>query len=291
MNDRIFENENDILEQELNERLEQKVRRRTVVMWLTGALIALAILTGLAFLVMKIFFSVNEAAVKGSEDYTVEQLMEAAGIEKGDLLLLINGSKAGKAITEKFVMIEKADIEKVLPDKLVFTIKKETPLFWFENSAYGADGEKTSCAVVSQSQRILEVLGSREELREKYGALPEVRMPDLAYALEGKTIKFKEQGDSDYIPALLACLENSCFFDETLVLDARVRFDIAVYSGEAPDGGAKYEVRLGNKNYFEEKISMADGIAKNKLESSFYGLIDVSTSGNEELKNAYARAR
>ena len=284
--------EDAILTQELNERLQKKVRRRTVLIWIVGAFIVLLILAGLAFLMMKLFFSVKQVAVKGSDKYAAEQLLSASGIGRGDMLLFIGKKGATEAILNTYPEIESVQIERALPDRLIFTIKEETPLFCFENSDATVSGAKgTSFAVVTESQKLLKVFESLEDARAAYGELPLVRMPQLAYAVEGKTIRYKEVGDSDYIPQLLKTLCSSVFMNENLILDARTRFDIVVYSGIASDGGAKYELRLGNKKYGDIKISLAQNIVTDKLEKSFVGVIDVSTNGDEEVKQAYARAR
>ena len=118
-----------------------------------------------------------------------------------------------------------------------------------------------------------------------------VRMPELLYASQGKRIEYNDPGDSDYIPELLALLKNSVFNNEILIVDARVRFDIVIYSGLADDGLPKYELKIGNKKKIEDKIALAQSIAKDKLDGNFKGEISVGADGDDNVKSAYARAR
>ena len=286
---REYNSESDVLAQELNERLQRKVRMRTLRIWLIGAVIVLAILTALAFFLMKIFFSVKEVTLKGDVDYPVEEILKASKIEKGDLLLFINASKAEKGILARFVMIEKVEIEREAPDRVVFTIKNEVPYYYFENEGLTGDG-KPAYAVVARSQKILEILGTKEELTEKYGELPRVNMPELLYAASGKKIVYKDDEDGNYIPELIELIGASVFSTDDLTLDARVRFDIVFYSGKGSDGLSKYEVRLGNKQKLDDKIAFAQSIAL-KIESNTPGFEGTICVDQDDVKKAYAVPR
>lgn len=287
-----IENESDVLAEELNERLQKKDRMRTLRIWLIGALIVLAILAALSFLLMKIFFSVKEVSLRGDvEGYAIEEILEASGIEKGDLMLFLDKKKAANGILERFVMIEEATIDRQAPDRVVITIKNETPCFYFKNESPIISGKtEYAYAVVSKSQKVLRIFDTEEEMVETYGVLPCVKMPDLLYAAEGKRITFKDEGDSDYIPQMLEMIEDSVFSSDTLFLDARIRFDIVLYSGVASDGLSKYEVRFGNKKKMKDKIAFAQSIAE-KLDESFAGVISVGSNGTDEVRDGYARPR
>ena len=286
---REYNSESDVLAQELNERLQRKVRMRTLRIWLIGAAIVLAILTALAFFLMKMFFSVKEVTLKGDVDYPVEEILKASKIEKGDLLLFIDRSKAEKGILQRFVMIERVTIEREAPDRVVFTIKNEVPYYYFVNEGLSGNGTR-AYAVVAKSQKILEILGSKEKMTEKYGELPRVDMPDLLYAASGKKIVYKDESDGDYIPELLELIAASSFSSEDLTLDARVRFDIVFYSGKGSDGLSKYEVRLGNKQKIADKIAFAQSIAL-KIEANTPGFEGMICVDNDDVKKAYAVPR
>ncbi|MBQ9468768.1 MAG: FtsQ-type POTRA domain-containing protein [Clostridia bacterium] len=261
-------------------------------MFSVGAAVVLIILTVLAFIVMKIFFSVKQIEVKGDAGWTVDELIEASDIKEGDLMLFVNSGKAQKAVLKKFRMIESVSIEREMPDKIIFTVKKERPLFWSANGEYALSGDKgTSYTVVSESEKIIDIFPTLEEMRERYGVLPEVMMPEARYAVLGEKIGYREEGDSLYIPGLIKAVKASFFDGDDLLFDLRVRFDIVIYSGIADDGKAKYELRFGNYKRYEEKIRLAQSIAKEKLDASFKGVISVETSGNDPVKEAYARAR
>lgn len=71
---------------------------------------------------MSVFFRVNGIEVEGNELYTPEEIIEASGIEQGDNLFFINRFSAISRIFSKLPYVEKAVINRSLPNKLVIVV-------------------------------------------------------------------------------------------------------------------------------------------------------------------------
>ena len=99
-----------------------------------GKFIVIAVLLMLAvvFVGLCAFLRVSEIEVAGLESYTPEEITAAAGIEKGDSLLLVSSSKTALNICRKFPYIENVRIKREIPGKVVITVKESTAVAFIE---------------------------------------------------------------------------------------------------------------------------------------------------------------
>ncbi len=101
---------------------QQKKRKRK-----RGVLFApisfLIICAALVF-AMSVFFRVSGIEVEGNAIYTPEEIIEASGIEEGDNLFFINRFSAISRIFSKLPYVEKAVINRTLPNKLVIVVSE-----------------------------------------------------------------------------------------------------------------------------------------------------------------------
>ncbi|MDO4750305.1 MAG: FtsQ-type POTRA domain-containing protein, partial [Eubacteriales bacterium] len=77
---------------------------------------------------MGVFFRVSSIEVAGESVYTDEEIMEAAGIEKGTNLFFINQSAAASRLLARMPYIETASIKPRLPGRVVIEIKASEAL-------------------------------------------------------------------------------------------------------------------------------------------------------------------
>ena len=73
---------------------------------------------------MSVFFRVSGIEVVGNSLYTPEEIIEASGIEEGDNLFFINRFSAISRIFSKLPYVEKAVINRTLPNKLVIVVSE-----------------------------------------------------------------------------------------------------------------------------------------------------------------------
>ena len=73
---------------------------------------------------LSVFFRVSTIEVEGNSLYTSEEIIEASGIEQGDNLFFINRFSAISRIFSKLPYVEKAVINRSLPNKLVIVVSE-----------------------------------------------------------------------------------------------------------------------------------------------------------------------
>ena len=74
-----------------------------------------------------VFFRVGEVTVTGVKRYTAQEIIDASGVEKGDNLFLVGGSRTAQRIYSSLPYVDEVNTRHVLPDSLVITVTERTP--------------------------------------------------------------------------------------------------------------------------------------------------------------------
>ena len=101
----------------------RKKKRNTLLAPLTFLLVCVALIFG-----MGVFFRVQTIEVRGSISYTPEQIIEASGITEGDNLFFINRASAASRIYSRLSMVETADVEPVLPNRIIIRVEESSAM-------------------------------------------------------------------------------------------------------------------------------------------------------------------
>lgn len=256
-----------LISDDVKRQLQQGLKRRTLLIGLTCLVAGGAILALLLFAATKFLFSVETIECAEIGYYTVEEIIEASGIEEGKPIFLISKEDVRRSALEKMPFLADLKVELSYPDTVVLTPVEEKPCFYFE-----ADIPENEFVVVSESQKVLTMFDEEEQLLADFPEVYKVKMPVLLFIVSGQKLQFSERGDGDYIPELLNHLKNSDFSEEILYLDAENRFELTVYCQK--NGRYDYRIYLGNKKNLSEKILFAQGI-RARVAESFQGLIGV----------------
>ncbi len=107
--------------------MAQQKKRRRKRSALFAPLSFLIICAALVF-AMSVFFRVSGIEVEGNSLYSREEIIEASGIEEGDNLFFINRFSAISRIFAKLPYVEKAVINRTLPNKLVIVVSESRPI-------------------------------------------------------------------------------------------------------------------------------------------------------------------
>ena len=101
--------------------MEQRRKRRHSPFFMPAVF-----LLGTAVLVfaISVFFRVYQISVTGNSRYTAEEIVAASGIEQGDNLFFINRGKVGARITSRLPYVERAWIERSLPNRLLIHVSE-----------------------------------------------------------------------------------------------------------------------------------------------------------------------
>ena len=74
-----------------------------------------------------VFFRVGEITVSGVSRYTAQDIIDASGVEKGDNLFLVGGSRTAQKIYSSLPYVDEVNIRHALPDGIVITVTERTP--------------------------------------------------------------------------------------------------------------------------------------------------------------------
>lgn len=80
-----------------------------------------------------IFFRVNTMVVTGNSRYTQEEVLAAAGVEKGDNLFTLNKYQIADRILTQLPYVDDVAISRKLPDTLIFEVTESTGVAWVES--------------------------------------------------------------------------------------------------------------------------------------------------------------
>nr|WP_317322870.1 FtsQ-type POTRA domain-containing protein [uncultured Flavonifractor sp.] len=80
-----------------------------------------------------IFFRVNTMVVSGNARYTQEEVIAAAGVERGDNLFTLNKYQIADRILTQLPYVEDVSISRKLPDALIFEVAESAGVAWVES--------------------------------------------------------------------------------------------------------------------------------------------------------------
>ncbi len=89
-------------------------------------LLCLAVVIAAFLGALTMFFRIDMIVVEGNERYTEEQIIEAAGVQKEQNLVLLNKYKVKQAIFDALPYVETVGINRKYPDALVLTVTECT---------------------------------------------------------------------------------------------------------------------------------------------------------------------
>lgn len=262
---------------------EEKARKILI-----GAPIALGI--ALILILLLIFTPVRAIEVSGDVDMFNEgDIIEAADVGEGDLMILHPNFLIKSAIREKLPLVGNIKITKTPFGKLKIDVRVG------EVDFYTKVGDKYYA--IDEKLRVLDESTKRSKY-SAYGAayviLPEVREPQIGEPLvfydtveetdtEGETLyEVKEESYYAYVSNFLSTLKESesGFLEQTDGIIIDERFDITLIYG------LKYKVKFGSVANLDAKLRVLFGILNEgsvvKMDKAFIDLTDTSKATARE---------
>lgn len=219
-----------------------------------------------AILSVTVFFNVETAVVKGSSKYTVEQIIEASGINGGDNMIRKNMGKAEGKITSQLIYIETAEVKRKLPSTVEIAV---TPCV--ETACMQKDG---GFFVVSETGKILKLSEDVQEgLIIFYGANPAENM-DV-----GMKFASEDENKTEVIYDLLS-RRDSEFVSKITSFDVTDRLNIScVYED-------RINIELGVISEIDYKFRLAEEIITTKISPDSRGQLRMLENGGQFLSEA-----
>lgn len=223
----------------------KRTRRRSRWNNLYGLAVVLIVLTVGITISYTFLFNLNEIRVSGESDmYSAEEIVTAAGIEKGDNLLRLDEEKSEAQILDKLLYVETATVSKKFPSAVEIKVTRCIPAY---NVLYGEGGS----LLVSKKGKILNDNGVGNSYTSN--GLPVIYgyEPDVLTA--GKLVSTKNDHKKEAFNEIISCLGTKG--DSNIVsVDMNDEFSIVV----TYKNGMIF--RMGSWSDVEYKLNLAESV-------------------------------
>lgn len=235
---------------------QRKIRKRRIKIFIGFLVVALLITC--AALSLTVLFPINSITVTGSEKYTAEEILSAAGIKKGDNLFTAKAD-AG-AMAKKLPYVQSVQTVRKLPGSLTLKVKDAA-----EYACYKADGKYFTVS------RSLHVLNRCDEP-------PENMLLILAGNVSCKVGEDVQYGDNK-AGGLIEQIEKSAE-EYSLALN---RIDITDELAISVKTEGRFVVNFGTSNGLDGKFAHLASMIKN-IDAQKTGTVNLSmwSSSNTE---------
>lgn len=221
------------------EQTSKRARRRKKKRGLYIFLVVIFVLGIGTLLSVTLLFNINEIKVNGEVDYSVEDIIKASGIGKGDNLVRLDAKKAEENILEKMVYIESVDVSKKFPDTLEINVEKCIP---YANAEYNE-----GVLLLSPKGKILEKSSEiQKDLLTVKGLEPSSFVP-------GKYITSKDENKVEIYFEIMQTLQN-CKNSKVVSIDMTDKYEIVINYDN------RIDFKVGNANDIAYKLKLADTV-------------------------------
>ncbi len=218
----------------------------------------------------------NTAALAQDDRYSQEEILEAAGIDIGDNLFLLNKNRAAATILSRLTYVSSVSIQKKLPGTVVLTLA--------ESGAAAAIQDGESWWLIDLNGKLLEETDSDPGCTVLLGLTP-------VDPVEGAALSVPDGSDEEVGSQALqlsSLLELLTPLQDYGLLDDVVSIDLSSESTVTLDYDGRLQVKLPLEADYNEKIKyfaeiLTDYVAENWTEDDT-GTLDMTYSdGNPHL--------
>ena len=213
----------------------RKKKRNALFAPLTFLLVCVALVFG-----MGVFFRVQTIEVEGVVGYTPEEIIEASGIDQGDNLFFINRAGAASRIYSHLTMVETADVEPVLPNRVIIHVRESSAMAYVDWNGVNW--------ILTGNCKMLGTPSAPEELN---GLIHVLNVsPDNPEAGKPMAVAEADNLKLSYLQSLLSAMEE-------LYMGADVdQLDMANAANPTFQYLGRFTVRMGANNNTDYKLRM-----------------------------------
>ncbi|MCD7929155.1 MAG: FtsQ-type POTRA domain-containing protein [Clostridiales bacterium] len=212
----------------------------------------------------------NTAALAQDDRYTQEEILEAAGIDIGDNLFLLNKNRAAAAILSRLTYVSSVSIQKKLPGTVVLTLTESNPV--------GAIQDGDSWWLIDGNGKLLEQADSDQGCTVILGLTP-------VDPVKGEALSVPDGSDEEVESQALqlsSLLELLPSLQDYALLEDVVSIDLSSDSTVVLDYDGRIQVKLPLEADYNEKIRyfaqiLTEYVAENWTEDDT-GTLDMTYS-------------
>lgn len=259
---------------ELRQKQKRKAKRRTRKRISPETWKRLLIMGGIVVAVvlsMVIFFRVQTIEVVGNGYYSLEEIVQAAGVAEGDNLLTVSrGSVAGN-IMAQLPYIESVRVTRNLPNTLLLTVSEF-------DATYAVTDTEGDWYLITANGKVTEKVEAREAKSHIQVTELTIEPPTVGEIIQVHADEEEElaaQGQLNALTSLLTEIENAELVKQIVSVSVPSSYHISVsYEG-------RFAVDLGNTERLDYKLEFLKKVIAEQKEYAS-GTIDLSLSEGEE---------
>lgn len=221
-------------------------------------LIAMALLLLLGGIgIVKGFMRVKHFEIKGISVYDLNDLVNASGVKRGDLLYGIDEEEVEARILSECPYLESVEVRLKFPNRLELRVEGRAAQWYLElaGTKYALDGDFTVMAETLKTDGITKLI-----------------LPQVQSALQGQVPQFgQSETEVKKTAEVLSAIRQTTFKSRLTLVDLSSRWDIRM----EVDGA--YQILMGDMTDFEAKLKAVEAIlAQESLSNYATGQIVIS---------------
>jgi len=201
-----------------------------------------------ALLVYKLIFVVSDFTVEGASAYSADEIVAASGVRAGDNLYSFSSRDAEAEATLRLPYIRRLEVNRTLPDQVMFTVTEDTAVFYTE--IYG------EIRALSGTLRVLEKTDAADA--EARGLI-RLRLPQVQSAVSGRVLEFTSERSTLRIREILSQVIASALCGRITQIDLRDLRDLRMVS----DG--TYLLTFGEADEVALKLRVASAVLGDRI--------------------------
>ena len=213
-----------------------------------------------------VFFRVRTFEVSGNVRYSADEVAEASGITKGDILIAVNKTRTASRLLVKLPYIEEVRVYKEMPGTVRFEISECT-------AVTAAKSEFSTYWLMTKDGKLLEEVDSRED--SKLSGIPVIEGISLTLPTLGKQAEFDDALSGETALALVRAISDAGLLssvsevnlEDPSNITLQYGSDLTVWLGDGSDGDYKLRYLLA---------------VQEQLTAGKRGVLDLSFSSGEQ---------
>lgn len=207
-----------------------------------------------------VFFRVEDITVTGVSRYTAQEIIDASGVEKGDNLFLVGGSRTAQKIYSTLPYVDEVNIRHALPDGLIINVTERVPAAVIQ----GDEG----WWIMDAKGKILEQVSGPEQagVAEVTGLTALLPAVGTTLAVEdAESLKLESLMD------LLSALEQRDILGEVSSIDLTSAAEISMVY----DGRLTVKMRMSDDFMWQTRV-LTESIAQGIIQPNETGVVDLT---------------
>ncbi|MBQ7826945.1 MAG: FtsQ-type POTRA domain-containing protein [Clostridia bacterium] len=237
----IEELELDDERREAYEEARRRARRRHRVRILLTVFLLFILTVVVAVVGYICLFNISEIEVVGDGPYTVQEICDAAGVAKGDGLYSFSSVTAEDRLVSSLPYIKSLDVDRHMPDKIIFTVEYEKPVYYTE--IYG------KIYLMSESLRVLGEAGDTD-----LSELVWLRLSGVKSARFGYTPVLRDKIAQQYLMDVIDSVNSSVLKERISQIDLRSIYELNIVCDDM------YLLVMGEYDQVKTKLRIADAV-------------------------------